>query len=196
MLLVEDSMTVLLATFKQWDPGRILRSLAMFWSHWLCTCPAGMAGVSMISWASSSWFWFSSSFTLEHWLQRFEPLILLGFSEVAAIWKAFLLSFGWMCLFALTGTLPTWRKQEKEQRMALTWGRGYCWLGLMASVEGVWPRGGMCKTRKGDGVLGVLSMGRLSLGGFTHLDTSFRPQLIRRLHLVLLHEEPVVSELC
>lgn len=175
MLLVEDSVIVLLATFQQWDPGRILRSLATLWSHWLCISPAGMTGVSMISGATSSWFWFSSSFTLEHWLQRFEPLILLIFSEVGAIWKASLVSFGWMCLFALTGTLGTWRKQEKEQRMALAWGRVYCWLGLMASVEGVWPSGVMCTTMKGEGVLQGHNNGQVELGWFTHLDTSFGP---------------------
>ena len=87
MLLVEDSMSFLLATFQQWDPRRILSSLTMFWSHWLCICPAGMAGFSRISDASSSGLWFSSSFTMECWLQSSEPLIFLRFSEVGGFEK-------------------------------------------------------------------------------------------------------------
>ena len=175
MLLVEDSMMVLLATFQHWDPGIILSSLAIFSSHWLHISPAGMAGVSMISGATSSWFSFSFSFTLKHWLQRFEPLIFLIFSEVGAIWKASFISFGWICLFVFTGTLGTWRRQEKEQRMALAWGRVYCLLGLMASVEGVSRRGFMWTTMKGEGVLWGRDNGRVEPGWFTHLDTSFGP---------------------
>ena len=64
---------------------------------------------------------------------------------------------------------------------------------LVASAEGVRPRGGMCKTRKGECVYGAVSMGKLSVGGFTHLDTTFGPQLIGGLHLFILDKELAVS---
>ena len=59
--------------------------------------------------------------------------------------------------------------------MALAWGRVYCLLGLMASVEGVSPRGFMCTTTKAEGVLWGRDNGQVELGWFTYLDTSFGP---------------------
>ena len=44
---------------------------------------------------------------LEHWLQNFEPLIFLRFSEVGAFWEVFLVSFAWMWLLTLMVTLAT-----------------------------------------------------------------------------------------
>ena len=38
-----------------------------------------------------------------------------------------------------------------------------------------------------------VSMGKLSVGGFTHLDTTFGPQLIGGLHLFILDKELAVS---
>ena len=86
---------------------RFLRSLAVLWSHWLPTGPAGMAGPSMVSVTSFGSSWLSSSFTLEHWLQNFKPLVFLSFLEVGDFWEAFLATFSWMCLFTLTVTLAT-----------------------------------------------------------------------------------------
>ena len=90
------------------DPRRLLKSLAVLWSHWLPTGPVGMAGLSTISVTSSASSWFSSSFTLEHWLQSFEPLVFISFLEVEDLWEAFLATFSWMCLFTLTVPWPPW----------------------------------------------------------------------------------------
>ena len=51
----------------------------------------------------------------------------------------------------------------------------------------------MCKTRKGECVYGVVSMDKLNVAGFTHLDSIFRPQLIGVLHLFIMDKELAVS---
>ena len=157
----------------------------MLWGHWLPTVPAGMTGVYTLSGTSSGPFWFSSSFTLEHRLQSFGPLSFLSFLVVGGFWEVFLVSFAWRWLFPLTGTLATWRKQER--------GREWHWFG--EEGEGGWEgqlqekgcgqRRVMCQARTGQGTYGVGQWARGVWVGSAHLDISLGPQLIGSLHPVV-----------
>ena len=92
-----------------------------------------------------------------------------------------------MCSFTLVVTLATWRKQEREHRMALVWGRGWRWTGMTASGEGMWAEKGYVpgKDRRG-ALMGWDQWARGAWVGLVHLDTSFGTQLIGSLHLFVL----------
>ena len=159
--------SVLLASTQRQDPRRILRSRAMPSSHWLPTGPAGMTGISTLSGTSSGPFWFSSSFTLQHWLQSFEPPFFLRFLVVGGFWEVFLVSFAWRWLFTLALALATWRKQER--------GREWHWFGeegeggqeRQLQEKGCGQRRVMCQARPGQGVLWGGVNGKRSLGGLS-----------------------------
>ena len=156
MLLVGDSMYVMLAIFQRRDPPKKSEVSSQV-LKWLDTHLSSWNGRGL------------------HDLWGLFPFVLIQ-------------------LFIHLGTLAT-EQEKREQRMAFFLGRGYRWLVLMASGEGRWPKGGMYKTKKGEGVLwGSVNeqgwvhslLGKFSLGGFTHLDTSFGPQFIGGLHLFVL----------
>lgn len=146
-----------------------LKSLAAHWS----SCPPGRGPHD--PWDLLQLFWFSSSFTLEHWLQIFEPLIFFSFFRWVFL-RRFLGQLWLNCLFTLTVTQATWRKQESEYRMALVWGRGWRWMGMMASGEGVWAeKKYMPGKDRGGALMGRCQWARGAWVGSGHLDTSFGP---------------------
>ena len=136
-----------------------LKSLAAHWSSWNGRGPHD-------PWDLLRLFWFSSSFTLEHWLQIFEPLILFSF-------------FRWVFLRRFLGQL--WLN-------VLIYPRGYPghlektreWVqngtGLRKRVKmdgndgsrrrGVGREEVYARQRQGRGSYGEVSMGKRSLGGF------------------------------
>ena len=119
-------------------------SLAAHWSSWI--------GRGLHDLWDLLQFVLIQLFTLEHWLQSFEPLIL-SFFEVAVFWEALLATFSWMYLFIFTVALVTWRKQEREPEWH--WFReegedGWEW---QLQENGCGQRRGMCQARTGEGVL-------------------------------------------
>ena len=123
-----------------------LKSLAAHWS----SCPPGRGPHD--PWDLLQLFWFSSSFTLEHWLQIFEPLIFFSFFRWVFL-RRFLVSFGWIAY--LPSRLP--RPPGENKRVSTEWHwfeeegeDGWEWW---LQEKGCGQRRSICQAKTGEGLL-------------------------------------------